>query len=745
MKAHTNDFKNNIKTFGKEIDTKITYTQNNEEIELGGEELNSVTPHYEGAILKSVMKQLDLDSNVDIPLNTVLNAQFGVKVGNSYEYLDFGNYIVYKSEKQEDTNSYKITCYDKLLYSMVDYENIGVTYPVTIRNYINAICTYLGLTFANNNDTFANYDKQILTELYLDSNGNSLGYKFRDVLDELAQVTASTICINSNDELEIRYITQTNDTIDEDFLKDVNVNFGEKFGPVNTIVLSRSAGADNIYYPAVLPENPYEIKISDNQIMNGNNRADYLPGIYAKLNGLEYYLNDFSSPGITYYDLCDRYTVSIGENSYSCVMLNDEVNITQGLEENAHTDLPEETVTDYSKADKTDRKINETYLIVDKQNQTIESVVSNVSEQDEKISQINQTVNEINTKISDIVDITTSGESGYANVSLINVNASQPIQIKIHPIGESISYLYPHNSLYPSDTLYSKNRVLRFTNTTTSEVFEWELPTNLWYINSNTYDELELNYGDGTNPTVTVNRKCQINADGTISALATPTTESYTYPIDLVLTDGDYSIVLLGYDNGYLYVQLMASNIYTTQFATRVEMNSAITQTATNITSIVSANYVGNNEVVSKINQSAEQITINANKISLEGKTIDMTIDNIAINSTNFKVDNSGNMICNNATVNGTVNSNNGSIGGWSISSNGLSNSDGTFIENDGYSNIYNVVDLYILTAMLRGDVPWIPMPQSGTPEFERYDLNKDGVIDIRDLLILKKKTLGVE
>lgn len=377
MKTHTTGFKENISLFGKEIDSKITYELNGEIIELGTEDLNSVTPHYEGAILKSVMKQLDIDSNVEIPLETILTYQFGVKVENSYEYISFGNYVVYSIEKQEDTNSYKIICYDKMLYSMKPYESMNITYPITIKNYINTICTHLGLNFKNANETFANYDKTITSELYLDENGDDLGYTFRDVLDELAQVTASTICINEDDdELEIRYISNTNDTIDEEYLKDVNVNFGEKFGPVNTIVLSRSAGADNIYYPSVLPENPYELKISDNQIMNSNDRADYMPDIYNKLNGLEYYINDFSSPGIAYYNLCDRYSIEIGENIYSCVMFNDELNVTQGLEENIYTEMPEQTETDYTKADKTDRKLNQTILSVDKQNQKIEAKVS---------------------------------------------------------------------------------------------------------------------------------------------------------------------------------------------------------------------------------------------------------------------------------------------------------------------------------------------------------------------------------
>lgn len=227
MKTHTNNFKNNLIKFGRELDSKITYTQNGTQVELGVEDLNSITPHYEGGILKSVMKQLDIDSNVEIPLGTILTYQFGVKVGSGYEYINFGNYVVYKAEKQEDTDSWQITCYDKMLYAMKDYESLGVTYPITIRNYINALCNKIGLTFKNASGTFANYNKMIPNELYLDENGKSLGYTFRDVLDELAQVTASTICINeTDDQLEIRYINNTNDTIDEEYLKDVNVNFG---------------------------------------------------------------------------------------------------------------------------------------------------------------------------------------------------------------------------------------------------------------------------------------------------------------------------------------------------------------------------------------------------------------------------------------------------------------------------------------------------------------------------------------
>ena len=559
MRTHTNAYKQNISQFGREINSKITYTLNNQNIELGADELNSISRSFDSAILKSVMRKLEIDSNVEIPINTIVNFQFGTKVNGTIEYLNYGNYIVYSVEKQEDLNSYKIVCYDKMLNAMKDYEEVATIYPCTIREYMIELCDTLNLAFKNSTDTFVNYDKPVPTDLY-----KGLGYTYRDVLDQLAEVTASTICINEDDdELEIRYIndtesknkfnldkiykgawrsnyvkttkldtglkltclqsgtqrwkpvyildnsflgktitlsskitdnnsqkgkmafywvnmnnlvydglvgtiegtgtdkelsltitlpnelpqgqtnlaiflysgvTQTNvddyvlykdlmleisssktdfepagDTIDEDYLKNVNVNFGKKYGPVNSIVLSRAGESDNIYLrdeTSVTQNGLCEIKIIENQIMNFNNRADFLQGILNQLDGLEYYINDFASTGITYYDVCDKYNVKVYDKFYKCIMFNDEINITQGLEENVYTEMPEDSETDYKKADKTDRRINQAYAIVDKQNQTIEQLTSQVENVDR---QANNTYQEVLNKIGEmgekIVDI----------------------------------------------------------------------------------------------------------------------------------------------------------------------------------------------------------------------------------------------------------------------------------------------------------------------------------------------------
>lgn len=390
MKAHTNSFKEQIKEMGRELDSLITFG----DTELGVEELNSVTPSFQSSILKSAMKQLEIDSNVDIPVGTILNYKFGLKINEEYEYLDFGKYVVYKSEKQEDTLSYKITCYDKMLYTMKEYKSLeNGTFPMSVRDYLTNLCLDCGLLFIDATKEFANYDKVIESDIYAD-----LGYTYRDILDELAQVTASIICLNKNDSVEVRYINDTQDTINEEYFKDANVNFGEKYGKVNSIVLSRSAESDNVYLQdedSVETNGLCEIKIVDNQIMNFNDRADYLPAILEKLNGLEYYINDFASTGIVYYDICDKYYVQIGGNTYPCIMFNNEVLVTQGLEENVYTELPKESETDYTKATQDDRLLRKTNLIVDKQNQTIQATISSVNGLSEEFTNLEDTLNDI--------------------------------------------------------------------------------------------------------------------------------------------------------------------------------------------------------------------------------------------------------------------------------------------------------------------------------------------------------------
>lgn len=518
-----------------------------------------------------------------------------------------------------------------------------------------------------------------------------------------------------------------------------------------------------------------EIKIVDNQIMNFNNRSDYLEGILNALDGLYYYINDFNSTGILYYEVGDLYNVQIKENTYQCLMLNDEVNVTTGIEEIIYTDIPEKSETDYSKADKTDMKINKTYIIVDKQNQTIESVVNNVTEQNNKISQITQTVNEINSKVQDIADITTYGESDKAEVELTDINESEPIMIKVHPTSTNISYLYPSENLYPSDTQFMRDRIIRFTRTykeegqTLTENIDYTLPDDLLRYSNTVYDEFYLDYDSQTCQII---KRCAYNADGTVRALGTEITTDYPYPT-IALGEGNYTITLLGYDFGYIYARLMAKNIYTTQFYTKAEtesrinqkaneinlgvnqtltnysttneMNSAIILKANEITNSVSATYSTKTELgtVERNLTASLELKINTDdlisEINASADVIRLTAGRLLINSGNFQLDSSGNITCIGGTIGGITINNSGlyysgssSTEGFGLWKNGVNSHNNSYIifhaggnnSNIGGAStrIYQNGSLYTSKAYITGGSLSLLGGNDSSPLFQNYN-----------------------
>lgn len=221
---------------------------------------------------------------------------------------------------------------------------------------------------------------------------------------------------------------------------------------------------------------------------------------------------------------------------------------------------------------------------------------------------------EINSKISDIADITTSGESEYASVNLVEVNESEPIAIKIHPTTEDISYLYPSDYLYPADDLYLNNRIIRFTNTDTNEVVDYELPDDLLYYDANNYDEFILNYDSQT--CSIIKRVEYIKETNKNAIKTTEETINYDFPT-IALSAGNYTVSLPGYSNAYLYVQLMASNIYTTQFATKIEMSSATKSINLEIEKKVNNEDYTAAQILMKINGDTSETLIKSDKLDI--------------------------------------------------------------------------------------------------------------------------------
>ena len=247
---------------------------------------------------------------------------------------------------------------------------------------------------------------------------------------------------------------------------------------------------------------------------------------------------------------------------------------------------------------------------IDQTEGKIEQLVEETSEQSQKLTKHEQDINGIYQRISDIEDLTNDIE-GINTVILENCIKGRLLELHIYGNNTVFKYLYSSDTLSPSDDLYpfGDSRVIvtdKDNNQTTYELGVLDVLRQ----NDEVCDEFVLEDGQAK----VIKR---INEDGT--------TKSKEYIEDLgkfeiLLQEGTNTITILNYTARIKAKWAIKSN-YTDVFATKVEMNSSIEQTAQEINLEVKKK-VDESEIISKINQSAEQISIEADKISLKRKNI---------------------------------------------------------------------------------------------------------------------------
>lgn len=186
-------------------------------------------------------------------------------------------------------------------------------------------------------------------------------------------------------------------------------------------------------------------------------------------------------------------------------------------------------------------------------------------------------------------------------------------------------------------------------------------------------------YGDDNEYTIAITNDGRINADfistGTLIAdiiragiltsqdgnnnfwFNMETGEYSIRALDELVEDSQYYVTMTQLEQTSASITASAAATY----ATKTQMaaaEAAISVNASNITSKVSLTDYTGATIASKINQSATSVVINAAHISLAGKTIDLTSDNIVIDSTYFKVSKTG-----------AITATSGTIGGFTIDS----------------------------------------------------------------------------
>lgn len=662
-------------------------------IKVDGEEYNadnvfSLKPFYESPLFKTTLTGIEIELSDNLVAGSAIEVQntpsLDDKIGNT---ITFNNYRTIKDlDYNADTGTYSGIAYDRMVESMIDYD-LKLENEMKLRDYLIAIFNRLNWDTKNIPVEFINSEKPINPMLHQD-----IDYTFRDALDEIC--TLGCFFMTYIDEPRIIYPVETNTNIDEsgaiteDLLNEDSVEILDEF-KINSLVFSRAAESDSIYRNDLkdIEENGlHEYKISDNQLLSTNDRDLYIDEMFEYLRHFSFHSFDIQTIQIMIFEPLDMFKIKIADKFYKVLLLNYDLDLIEDTE-HIYADLPEETQTDYKSASKSDKEKNQTYILVDKQNQKISQVASRVTENTSDIARIGQDVQTIRQEVKSVSNFSKE-KTGIDELILDNTAFEKNLILDLEVFGNTSYWkaLTPSENLEPSNFLVpfgdsitiicDKNPKGNLSNEYKSiKIFIHEPLRNI----DNIMDKLTIK---GTK--VEVERNIYVDENGNLQIRTLPVIEELEdLPEALYTFDNRTYVYIKEYSNLRYFTRYVTKNDFTEVFATQtgldsavVDLESSITQTAENIQLQVSKK-VGANEIISAINQSAEEISINASRVKLEGYT--------SIND-GFSVDKKGNF---------TANS--GKIGIFNIQSNGnlLAEKDGKHLEmgNDEVGVVYNDVN----------------------------------------------------
>lgn len=372
----SNDFKTAMKQAIKELDAYIELDEENRVT--SADDLISFKLSCDTSMCKTAMRKLEGkylgEHNL---LGEWVHVGFGVKLPNgTFEYLDYGSFLVTEITKIKDTGVTTIVGYDKMINTMTKYSRLNVEYPIDLYNYTKQLCTSCGLELEN--DTFIHNNWQINQELW----ENIDGITYRDILVQIAQATASTCIISNDDKVYFKYLTDTDEQLTYDNMKKLKLE--PIYGEINSVVLSRTPQEDNIYMrdeESIGINGLTEYKIENNEIID-KDRDNAMTPIYNTLHGISYYPFETTTEGLGWYEIADSLDiVNDTGDVFNTSLFNFSISIDGGIKEILKTTADTKTQTQYQYATTIAKRVKNTEIVVNKQEQYIEQLVTDMYEE----------------------------------------------------------------------------------------------------------------------------------------------------------------------------------------------------------------------------------------------------------------------------------------------------------------------------------------------------------------------------
>lgn len=558
---------------------------------------------FDGQLFKTIMKQIEITvKNANEIKDKDINFQYGLFIKNKFEYVDLGNYFIKDIEDSKKKDEITVTGYDRMIRFMKTFKqsDLQLIYPCKMLKLVQRICEVCGVELYSTD--FYNADLDVEEDFF-----TTQELTYRDVLEKVAQATLTTAFIEDN-KLNLYKVNNENfEKIDKSYLTDLTVK--EKFGPVNALVLGRGDVEDNVEEideESIEQNGRCEIRFDENEFIEFQ-REEVIKGMFEQIKGLEYYSFEASDVGIMWLKPCAYIVLGDKEeNLYKSYYLKANITINTGISSDIEAELPEQTNTEYKVTTKEEKKTLKVERLAKKNEGLIQDLVQETTENSQKITEHTQTLDSISDKVSHIEETTNTIE-GNKTISLGNAIAGELIELHICGNNDVFSSLTIGDDVVLSDDLYLLGDSLIVVTDSKGNSKEYELGiADVLRQNGTVYDEYILK--DGKAQIIRrINKDGSIKDNEEIEKLG---------DFSIELFDGTNTISIKNY-TAILKAKFAIQNDMTNIYASKVEMNSAIEQTAEKVDISVNKklkSYSKTTEMNAAINVKADEITNTVSK-----------------------------------------------------------------------------------------------------------------------------------
>lgn len=359
---------------------------------------------YSGA-KKATITLVDITPNLT---NLAWTLELGIidPTTSIIDYITLGSFYTAACDFDYDKGTTTLKLFDYMNKADKGWQdNSHVGYPKTVEALATGIANNIGCDGLTSMTGLPNIDKIVESDLW-DLISQE---KYRDVINEIANITGTTAIVNYQNYLT--FVPFADPTEELTYANLRTYKLGLPYGPINSLVLSRQPQNDDIAVSdntSIDANGLTEVKIANNEIAD-DDRESFIQPIFDSLNGISFNGIEMTTEGHGWYEIGDALYVQDDQNNTITTVITDYTLTLDGggFKELLKCVTPDLTKTDYMATGGIRKTIYNTEIKTDRQQQEITAIVSR---QDQFEDQVLEEFTEVHQDIAGLtVSVQTTG------------------------------------------------------------------------------------------------------------------------------------------------------------------------------------------------------------------------------------------------------------------------------------------------------------------------------------------------